>query len=58
MLARMLLHVVEATRPVDYAFDLLARQLALNHVDYRVSFLRHLDHGKAAQGAPVHGLSA
>ena len=38
-------------------FARLVRELALNPVDYRVSFLRHLYHRKAAQSAPVHGLS-
>ena len=58
VLAGVLLHVIEAPRPVDYTGDLRVRQLALNHVDYRFFFLRHPDHGKAAQGTPIHGLSA
>ena len=59
VLAGVLLHVVEAARPVDGAFDLRdAAERRIEHVRDAILFVDHFDHADAGERAEVEGLAS
>ena len=58
MLSRVLLHVVEASRPVDFTPHGFALRLRSENVGHLIAFVNHVQHGNASEGTAVRGLAA
>ncbi len=58
MLAVVLLHMVEAARPIDLALHKVVGERGGQHVPHHAIFRLHIQHGHAAKHASIGGLAA